>query len=172
MSNYKNAQTGLRIMCIAAIGTFLCTVFAAIPFVGMFLRIGIFLFFIMDIVGYYFVGKDIKGCMSAFGVMFAYFVLQVIHVSFRVISERVISLFLFVALTIMIFLLVRGLRVKGEKELAKKGIIAWFIYLVSIILKFALELLKNWLVLKETVVALVFRLNFYKKSAVYFGKGN
>lgn len=202
MSNYKNAEKGLKIMCIAAIGTFLCTFFVAIPFVGMLFQIGIIIFYVIDIAGYYYTGKDIVGCKIAFFFMLISLVLQVFHSFSRLFFNWFIGLFSLAALSLVFFSVSHMLCAFGAKELAKKGIVAWMIYLVSIVLKFILEMISSWLIMKEfenmeitsmmdfmiakgdpvttlvislgslgvTIVALIFRLKFYKVASEYLGK--
>lgn len=190
MSNYQNAGDGLKKMYIAAIGVLVCGVLANIPLVGILFAIGVLIFCVVDLMGYYSAGKDIAGCRAAF-------VLRIISVvitlagNFMTLPDSmelpyaIIDELLPVVIVCLVFLSVsRVLRENGAEDIAKQGIRAMWIYVGCHIVttvgdiwatamllggEVTQALLTAVIMIAVSVAALVFQLKFFRSSAEQFG---
>lgn len=188
MSNYSNAGDGLRKMYVAAIGVIVCGLFMAMPLVGILAAIGIIVFFVVDLVGYYRAGKDITGCKVAFVLRILSILLSLINIfpiaiesaEITVICSLVGDLFPLASVGLVFLSVAKVLRENGAEELAKQGNQAWWIYLGCTVVTSVLDIVTVFSGLGATllilvislalsIVALIVQLKFYKNSAEQFG---
>ena len=82
MNRYFDAQGGLKKLFAGTVGTLICNVVSAIPFLVMVAAVGSLLFTALAIYGLYQAGKDIPGCKSAFLLYVIEFVVQIFSSAF------------------------------------------------------------------------------------------
>lgn len=192
MSNYLNAGAGLRKMYVAAIGVLVCGALAAFPVVGFLFAIGALVFAVLDFVGYYEAGKDIKGCQVAFILRIVAIVMNVFSgiveafggTSLNVVYSLGNTLLAVLPVCLVFTSVSKVQRENGIQDMAKKGIRAMWIYLACYVLigigeivslisflnmSIGMILLTMLIVLAFSIVALVVQLKYYKQSAEYFG---
>lgn len=183
MNNYENIGIGLRKMYVATIGTLVCTLLSSVPLVNILFAIGILVFCVINLQGYYYVGKDISAGQAAF-------VLQIITIclslanTFDMIPNGLKFLYTiaaelipFLAICIVYHSVCKILRAKGADEVARQGNIALCLQLASAVITvlasamvFAGAILGALLIsLIFSIVTLIYTLKFLKNSATEFG---
>lgn len=86
MNSYFDAHGGLKKLFVGTVGTLICNVLSAVPFLGMVAAVGALLFTALAVYGLFQAGKDIPGCKSAFLLYVIEFVVQLMSSAFAFMS--------------------------------------------------------------------------------------
>lgn len=197
MSNYPNAGDGLKKIYVGLIGFLICSIVVLVPVQKLFpyvdrdfiiltqiatilAIIGLLVFFVVSLIGYYQAGKDIAGCRIAF-------ILQIINTIISLTAELInmlgeasavldlINMILgIVIIGLLLLSVVKVMREKGEEEIAQQGMTAWWVVLGCEVVGFALLIggfgltALNFALFVSGVISIVpllFELRFLKNSS-------
>lgn len=136
MNNYQNVGKGLNRMFIATLGMMACAILGAIPFVGIVFTVGMLVFYVMDLTGYYLAGKDIKACKIAFIIRIISVILSTVSIFVKMPNDiefvyaTVETVLPLVAMGLVFVSVSKALRESGAGNLAKEGIIILWVYVI------------------------------------------
>lgn len=150
MNRYFDAQGGLKKLFAGTVGTLICNVVSAIPFLVMVAAVGSLLFTVLAIYGLYQAGKDIPGCKSAFLLYVIEFVVQIFLSAFAfmpmgaaiasicVIAQAILDM-------VIIYLVCTSVSevmiVKGHGDIANFGKNVWILSVIAYVIGIVITLM-------------------------------